>query len=128
MALLERELLPIHGTEVVLLHEVLQALETVRMSAGGVHGLEQRLKADMADEFIVHFILEVVEMIVQQEVELTTFAAEFANLGCVFFWYGISHGSQHQALSSTSKETCRVAAAGLRISKERESREISSPL
>ena len=99
MALLERELFPIHRTKVILLHEVFQAFETVHMSTGGVHRLEQSLKADMADEFIVHFILEVVEMTVQQEVELTTFTVKFTNLGCVFFCYGISHDSQHQALS-----------------------------
>ena len=98
MALLERELFLIHRTKVILLHEVFKALETVRMSTRGVHRLEQRLKADMADEFIVHFILEVVEMTVQQEVELTTFAAQFTNLGRLFFCYGISHDSQHQAL------------------------------
>jgi len=69
------------------------------MSAVGVHRLEQSLKTCMADEFMSHFILEVAEMISQQEVELTTFTAEFTNLGCVFFCCGISHDSQHQGLS-----------------------------
>jgi len=100
VALLERELFPIHRTKVILLHEVFKALETVRMSTGGVHGLEQRLKADVADEFIIHFFLKVVEMIVQQEMDLTTFTAEFTNLRHAFFCYGISHDSQHQALSA----------------------------
>lgn len=39
-------------------------------------------------KFIVHFILEVVEMIVQQEVELTTFTAKLTNLvRGVLLWY-----------------------------------------
>lgn len=111
MALLERELLPIHGTEVVLLHEVFKALETVRVSAGGVHRLEQRLKADVADELIVHFILEVVEVIVQQEVELPALAAELTALGHVFFCQRISH---------ESRETCHGAAVAQGTPKERE--------
>lgn len=53
----------------------------------------------MADEFIIHFILEAVEMIVQQEVELTTQQSSLTYLGCMFFCYRISHDSQHQALS-----------------------------
>lgn len=113
MALLERELLPIHGTEVVLLHEVFKALETVRVSAGGVHRLEQRLKADVADELIVHFILEVVEVIVQQEVELPALAAELTGLGRAFFCQRISHESREWARSAqqpgnVSRSSCRT--------------------
>lgn len=98
MALLEREFFPIHRTKVVLLHEVFEALETVRVSAGGVHGLEQGLKADVADEFVVHLVLEVIEVIVRQEVELAAFTAEFASLVRVLLCCGVSHDSQDAAL------------------------------
>lgn len=110
MALLERELLPIHRTEVILLHEVFKALETVRMPTGGVHRLEQRLKADVANEFIVHFILEVVEMIVWQEVELTAFTAQLTTVVCLLFCCGISHGGQEVHSQGSRKEMCPVAA------------------
>lgn len=96
VALLEGELLPIHGTEVVLLHEVLKALETVRVSTGRVHGLQQGLEADVADELIVHLVLEVVEVIVQQGVGLATLTAQLRDVGHEFLCDGVSHGSQHQ--------------------------------
>lgn len=110
MALLEREFLPIHRTKVILLHEVFKALETVRMSTGGVHRLEQRLKADMANEFIVHFILEVVEMIVRQEVELSAFTAQLTTVVCLLFCCNISHGGQEVHSRGSRKEMCPVAA------------------
>lgn len=98
MVLLERELFPVHRTKVILLHEVVRMFETVHMSTGGVHRLEQSLKADVTDEFIVHFILKVEEVIVQQEVELTAFIAKLTNPGCVFFCYRVSRDSWHQTL------------------------------
>lgn len=99
VALLEREFFPIHGTKVVLLHEVFEALETVRVAAGGVHGLQQGLKADVANEFVVHLVLEVVEVIVRQEVELAALTAELASLVPLLFCCGVSHDSQDAALS-----------------------------
>lgn len=51
----------------------------------------------MTDEFIVRFILQGGEVIVQQEVELTTFTAKLTNLRCMFF---CTHDSQHQTLRS----------------------------
>lgn len=111
VALQEGELLAIHGTEVVLLHEVLQALETVRVPTGRVHGLQQGLQADVADELIVHLVLEVVQVIVQQGVGLATLTAQLGHLGHRLLRDGVSHGSQHQegdchtaALPQTSGE------------------------
>lgn len=98
VALLEGELLAIHGTEAVLLHEVLQALETVRVPTGRVHGLQQGLQADVADQLVVHLVLEVVEVIVQQGVGLATLAAQLGGVGRVFLGDGVGHGSASEEI------------------------------
>lgn len=106
VALLEGELLAVHGTEAVLLHEVLQALEAVGVPTGSVHGLQQGLQADVADELIVHLVLEVVEVIVQQGVGLATLTAQLGDLGRAVLGDGVSHGSSTRSrLSHCSSAT-----------------------
>lgn len=120
VALLEGELLAIHGAEVVLLHEVLKALEAVGVPTGRVHGLQQGLQADVADELIVHLVLEVVQVIVQQGVGLATLTAQLGDLGHGVLRDGVSHGSQQQG------GDCHTAAPP-QTSREKE-RDISSQL
>ena len=46
------------------------------MSTGSVQRLQQRLKADMADQVVIHFILVIVQVVFPRPVLLATFETQ----------------------------------------------------
>lgn len=91
-AALEGQFLPIHRAEAVLLHEVFKTSETVGVPTRRVHGLEQRLKANVTSQVVIYFILEVIKMIVWQQVNLSTFVAKLPSFGDRFSSCRVGHG------------------------------------
>lgn len=73
---LEMKSLVVQGTEVFVLQEVSEALVAERVSAGRVERLQQGLKADVADEVVVHFALVVVQVVFFCPVLLATLKAQ----------------------------------------------------
>lgn len=64
--------LPVQWTEILLLQEVPEALAAERVSTGGIQRLQQRLKANVAHQVIVHFVLVIVQVVFSRPVLLAT--------------------------------------------------------
>lgn len=66
----------VQRTEIFLLQEVSEALAAERVSTGGVERLQQRLKANVADQVIVHVVLVIVQVVFSRPVLLATFETQ----------------------------------------------------
>lgn len=73
---LEVESLAVQRAEVLLLQEVSEALVAERVSTGCVERLQQGLKANVADEVVIHLTLVVVYVVFSCPVLLATLKAQ----------------------------------------------------
>ena len=64
-ALMQLQPQTVHGAEVLLFQEVAQAMKAVRVATRGVHRSEQWLQADVTNQFIVHLVLVLVQVVVR---------------------------------------------------------------
>lgn len=71
-ALMQLQPLAVHGAEVLLFQEVAKAMKAVSVATGGVHGFEQRLQADVADQLIVHLVQVLIQVALLAFVLLAT--------------------------------------------------------
>lgn len=74
-AMLQLKPLAVHGAEVLIVQEVAEALEAVRVAARRVHRLQKRLEANVTHQLIIHLILVFVQVTVLAFVALSTFLA-----------------------------------------------------
>lgn len=74
-AVLQLKPLAVHGAEVLIVQEVAEAMEAVCVAARCVHGLQQWLEANVANQLIVHLILVFVQVTVLTFMALSTFLA-----------------------------------------------------
>lgn len=56
-AILELKPLAVNGTEVLVVQEVAEAVEAVRVATRRVHRLQKRLQADVAYQLVIHLVL-----------------------------------------------------------------------
>lgn len=71
-ALVQLQPLAIHGAEVLLFQEVAQTVKAIGVATRGVHRSEEGLQADVANQFIIHIILVLVQVALQAIVLLAT--------------------------------------------------------
>ncbi len=71
-ALLQMQPLAVHGAEVLVFQEVAQTVKAIGVATRGVHWSEERLQTDVANQFIVHLILVLVQVAFQAVVLLAT--------------------------------------------------------
>lgn len=64
--------LPVHRAEVLLFQKVAQTVEAIRVATRGVHRSDEGLQTDVANQFIVHIILIIVQMAFEAVVLLAT--------------------------------------------------------
>jgi len=62
----------VHGAEVLLFQKVAQTMKAICVATRGVHRSEEGLQADVANQFIVHLILVLIQVAVQALVLLAT--------------------------------------------------------
>lgn len=74
-ALVQLQALAVNGAEVLLLQEVAQTMKAIRVATRGVHRSEERLQTDVANQFIVHLILVLIQVAVLPIVLLATLLA-----------------------------------------------------
>lgn len=87
--LMQLQPLAVHRAEVLLLQEVAQTVKAVSVSAWCIHGSEQGLQTNVANQFVVHLILVLVQVAVQALVLLATLLTD-----------------------TSPRQTCSAAAAG----------------
>lgn len=71
-ALVQLQPLAVHWAEVLLFQEVAQTVKAISVTTRGVHRSEEGLQADVANQFIVHLILVLVQVAFQAIVSLAT--------------------------------------------------------
>lgn len=74
-ALVQLQPLAVHRAEVLLFQEVAQTVKAIGVAARGVHRSEEGLQTDVANQFIVHLILVLVQVAVLAVVLLSALLA-----------------------------------------------------
>lgn len=64
--------LPVHRAEVLLFQKVAKTVEAIGVSTRGVHWSNEGLQTDVANQFIVHVVLVIVQMAFEAVVLLAT--------------------------------------------------------
>lgn len=71
-ALVQLQPLAVHRAEVLLFQEVAQTMKAIGVTTRRVHRFEERLQTDVANQFIVHIVLVLVQVAFKAIVLLAT--------------------------------------------------------
>lgn len=106
-AILELKPLAVDRTEVLVMQEGAEALEAVRVAARRVHGLQQRLQADVAHQLVIHLVLIFKQVTVPTIMTLTTFLTHPHPCYATRWWklLGLRHGLKKLSWTSSGLES-----------------------
>lgn len=98
--------LAVDGAEVLVVQEVAEAVEAVRVATRRVHGLQQRLEADVAHQLVIHLVLIFKQVTVPTIMTLATFLTHPRPRYATRRWrrLGLRHGLKKLSWTSAGLE------------------------